>query len=100
MSYKTKAARAVEALTRAWTGAAPPPQRRAAGTGTTVVTCKRTGCDKTKRVFLSDIERGWGLYCSQRCKALQQAEDTGRVGKQTIDFASAMRNKHGAGWWF
>lgn len=38
------------------------------------ITCKRRGCKCTKQVRQADINRGWGLFCSKRCKAIDQTQ--------------------------
>ena len=34
------------------------------------ISCKH--CKTKKVVRFADVKRGWGLYCSKRCKALDQ----------------------------
>lgn len=43
---------------------------------TVVVKCKTCQTPFTARV--ADRRRGWGLYCSKRCKAIKQTQRTGR----------------------
>lgn len=38
--------------------------------------CKCCGVDI--RVRLADVKRGWGLYCSKRCKAVVQERKNGQ----------------------
>ena len=43
----------------------------------TEITCK-CGCGRTKLVRTADVKRGWGLYFSKRCKAVEQERRTGQ----------------------
>lgn len=42
------------------------------------ITCKNPSCKKKKLVRASDIKRGWGKFCSKRCKAEEQERRTGQ----------------------
>lgn len=44
-------------------------------TAMTEITCK-CGCGRKKMVRTADVNRGWGLYYSKSCKALQQESRT------------------------
>lgn len=41
-------------------------------------------CDNCKKVFyprLADVKRGWGKFCSKRCKAIKQEKNTGQYSR-------------------
>jgi len=53
-----------------------------------VVNCK--WCGKPKKVRSADIKRGWGKFCSKKCKAMEQEKRTHQnknyhTGKGHID---------------
>lgn len=37
-------------------------------------------CDAEFEARISDVNRGWGLYCSKSCKAVMQTRRTGKRG--------------------
>jgi hypothetical protein len=41
-------------------------------------TCENSSCKKTFQVRAADKARGWGKFCSKRCKAVEQTRRTGR----------------------
>lgn len=44
-------------------------------------------CKKCKQVFYpreADVKRGWGKYCSKRCKAREQEQRTGQHTRYLI----------------
>lgn len=45
---------------------------------TTMVDRKCKCCSVDMRVRLADVKRGWGLYCSKRCKAVVQERKNGQ----------------------
>ena len=44
-----------------------------------IIYCKN--CGREKRVRVSDVKRGWGLFCSKSCKAKAQEKRTGQYRK-------------------
>lgn len=42
------------------------------------VTCHWKGCGKHFQARQADINRGWGKFCSKRCKAMEQECRTGQ----------------------
>lgn len=52
-------------------------------------------CGKDHEVRRADLNRGWGKYCSKRCKAMEQESRTGQnAGYLDRDFDREMDN-HG-----
>ena len=50
------------------------------------IKCKH--CKKPKMVRTADVKRGWGLFCSKKCKASYQEKHTGQYKryKELKDF--------------
>lgn len=42
------------------------------------IECHNKTCRRKKMVRRADIARGWGKFCSKRCKAVEQTRRTGR----------------------
>jgi len=40
--------------------------------------CKEQTCGKLFQARAADVARGWGLFCSKRCKAIAQERRTGQ----------------------
>jgi len=40
--------------------------------------CKNDGCGKMFTARTADRKRGWALFCSKRCKAVEQEKRTGQ----------------------
>jgi phage FluMu protein Com len=58
---------------------------------------KEVRCRECKRAFLvrvSDLQRGWGLYCSKRCKAINQTRDRVWRRRQTSAEFEAEAARH------
>lgn len=45
---------------------------------TSMTTIKCACCGKERQVRTADVARGWGKYCSKRCKAIKQEARTGQ----------------------
>lgn len=46
--------------------------------------CTNKGCRVHFKAVLADVQRGWGKFCSKRCKAVRQARLTGVRGPTRI----------------
>ena len=55
-------------------------------------TIKCKTCNKEKSVRVADLNRGWGLYCSKRCKAIKQEARTRQYSK-FLDKTSKKSNR-------
>jgi len=44
------------------------------------ITVKCKSCSAPFQARVADRKRGWGLYCSKRCKAIRQTQRTGYAG--------------------
>jgi len=61
--------------------------------------CKNERCKAEFEAKPSDVKRGWGLYCSKRCKAVVQEKITHQYAnfmkrKSDFDFDDGFDNAH------
>jgi endogenous inhibitor of DNA gyrase (YacG/DUF329 family) len=63
-----------------------------------MATTKEVNCQRCGELFVArvaDINRGWGKFCSKRCKAIKQAYGrravTTKLGREDLKFAKQQR---------
>lgn len=45
------------------------------------IECRCEGCGQPFTARVADRARGWGRYCSKRCKAIEQEKRTGQYAR-------------------
>jgi hypothetical protein len=60
------------------------------------VECRCDGCGQPFTARVADRARGWGRYCSKRCKAIEQEKRTGQYA--TMRAARPLDDLEERGW--
>jgi hypothetical protein len=55
-------------------------------------TCKEKSCGIVFKARLADIQRGWGQFCSKRCKAIAQMYGT------DVSDSTYLSNEYNGSW--
>jgi hypothetical protein len=59
----------------------------------TTVTCK--WCKNNFQARTADVKRGWGIFCSKQCKAMEQEKRTGQYANLSNRSDSYYFDEHG-----
>ena len=64
--------------------------------GMVTINCER--CGKPKQVREADRKRGWGRFCSKRCKAVKQSSDHSHSDMFDLDEYDSCMDDQESGW--